>query len=471
MEPGGNGPAGIAPFSDLRELGKDWAIGWLETLVRLEGVGPTAKMIEDLHRCVNNCSKLEKRPTMTDVLSYVQFHELRTAFAKFVDGGTYGKLFSEDHLFDPGGYTEGGKADPASGGKPVAAADNGDPDSATKTSGEPDGKTSGGADGGASGKPDGDSSQDRARPAPAGHPSFSVFETHAMMDASETVRVLSLDYIFEKVQRRFDGRPTLVVFDEAWSFFSHKLFIERIRSWLKEGRKNNVGVLMATQSLNDAIRSELTAELMESCPTKIFLPNMQAQTKASADSYRALGLSEPEIAQIARMRPKRDYYVTQPEGRRVLSFPIGHLGLSIVGRTSARDSRRALAAADRDGCAHNRGGRPHNRGGRPHTDFWKEGISDAFQKMGATKEQWQNRNDVGGETRRGISAVRKQENPPAAGQRQETAQTQTDGQRPDKEDKAADPVATRDDGSDESAAPKNAAHGTKAQDAEQETAG
>ena len=235
------------------------------------------------------------------------------------------------------------------------------------------------------------------------------------------------------------GTPTLVVFDEAWSFFSHELFIGRIRSWLKEGRKNNVGVLMATQSLSDAIRSELTAELMESCPTKIFLPNIQAETKSSAEQYRALGLSEPEITQIARMRPKRDYYLTQPQGRRVLSFPIGHLGLSIVGRTSARDSRRALASGN-------------NRGGRPHPDIWKEGIADAFAKMGAAANSRQTR--------------RQQEDPPARGPEKTTVD-----QRPDEEDKVTETVATRSDGARKSTTGESGPDGKEAKDDARKAAG
>ena len=345
MEPGGDGPAGIAPLAHMRELGRGWARNWLTTLVRLQGVEPDDQMLKDLNKAINSSWRLEKRPTIKDILSYVQIKALRTALSAFDGGETYAQLFSQDLLFQNGGFD----AD-KNGGAPA------------------------------------DSNGDKAQPASGDQAAFSVFETHALIEADDTVRVLSLDYIFAQVQRRFDGRPTLVVFDEAWSFFSHELFIERIRSWLKEGRKNNVSVLMATQSLTDAIRSELTSDLMESCPTKIYLPNTQAETETSIGHYRALGLSTPEIAQIARMRPKRDYYVTQPQGRRVLSFPIGHLGLSIVGRTSARDSRRAVQEGN------NRSGRDHHsehdhRSGRPHRDFWKEGLDDAFEKMGVAQER------------------------------------------------------------------------------------
>ncbi len=314
LEPGGKGPAGIAPLAHIGALGQSWAVDWLTALVRLQRTEPDTVMLNELRAAVANCAGMGA-PDMSNIASYVQIPELRTALEPFLPGGTWQDLFSEDRLFaglevndaTQDLFTQGSKA------RQSAAA-------------------------------------------------FTVFETHPLMEGPEIARVLSLDYIFAQVQRRFDGRPTLVVFDEAWSFFKHPLFIERIRSWLKEGRKNNVAVVMATQSLADAIRSELTAELLESCPTKIFLPNAGAEGQVIADQYTALGLHQPEISQIARMRPKRDYFLTQLEGRRVISFPLGHIGLSILGKTGSDDSRRAgINAANKD--------------------FWKEDIEDAYRKM------------------------------------------------------------------------------------------
>ena len=243
------GPAGIAPLAHMHELGREWAIKWVETLVRLQDVDPNDEMLTDLQKAVNSCWRLQKRPTIKDVLSYVQFKPLRNALGKFVDKGVYAQLFSQDLLFNsgkPGGSPAVSRhgvaslacSDAVQGGFP---ADNQGGFATSNNGGFP------AAHGGVAAKNSGGS------PGPEGQPAFSVFETHALLDADETVKLLSLDYIFAQVQRRFDGRPTLVVFDEAWSFFSHELFIERIRSWLKEGRKNNVSVLMATQSLTDAI--------------------------------------------------------------------------------------------------------------------------------------------------------------------------------------------------------------------------
>lgn len=316
LEPGGKGPAGIAPMAHMNELGQAWAVDWLTALVRLQGTEPDTQMLNEVRAAVANCAGYDA-PDISNIASYVQLPQLREALEPFLPGGTWQDLFAQDHLFADAGQT-------------------------AQTSQVPQAS--------------------QASQASRASQAFTVVETHPLMDGPEIARVLSLDYIFAQIQRRFDGRPTLVVFDEAWSFFRHPLFIERIRSWLKEGRKNNVAVVMATQSLADALRSELTAELLESCPTKIFLPNAGAEGAVIADQYTALGLIQPEISQIARIRPKRDYYLVQPEGRRVISFPLGHVGLSIVGKTSAEDSARAAIGAAKQ-------------------DFWKEDIEDAYLKM------------------------------------------------------------------------------------------
>lgn len=189
---------------------------------------------------------------------------------------------------------------------------------------------------------------------------LTVFETHPLMEAGTAVTVLSLDYIFAQVARRFDGRPTLVILDEAWSFFEHALFEDRIRSWLKEGRKSNVAVVMATQSVADAASAKITVDLLESCPTRIFLPNPEAETSVASPHYASLGLAPSQIALIAAIAPKQDLYVVQPSGRRVVSFPLGPAALSVLGRTSAADSARAAALHAAD------------------PDYWKEDLGNAL---------------------------------------------------------------------------------------------
>ena len=177
---------------------------------------------------------------------------------------------------------------------------------------------------------------------------LTVFETHELFEMDEATAILALDYIFAAVEKRFDGRPTLLLIDEAWAFLGHKIFVERIRSWLKEARKANVSVILATQSLADVVGSPITPVLLESCFTKIFLPNAGAKTEAASEQYKALGLTAAQIDLVASLVPKQDYYVVKPDGARVVDFDFGPVALSLIGRTSVSESRAAAEAYQRD---------------------------------------------------------------------------------------------------------------------------
>ncbi|MEE3154018.1 MAG: conjugal transfer protein TrbE, partial [Pseudomonadota bacterium] len=101
------------------------------------------------------------------------------------------------------------------------------------------------------------------------------FEMEALMGQSSTVAPV-LSYLFHRLEERFDGRPTLLILDEAWIFLDHPLFAARLREWLKVLRKKNVSVVFATQSLADIAGSAIAPAIIESCPQRILLPNDRA---------------------------------------------------------------------------------------------------------------------------------------------------------------------------------------------------
>src|SRR5262249_58979141 len=124
-----------------------------------------------------------------------------------------------------------------------------------------------------------------------------------------------LTYLFHRLEARFNGRPSLLILDEAWTFLDDALFAARIREWLKTLRKKNVAVLFATQSLADIANSSIAPALIESCPTRIYLPNERAFEPQQREAYERFGLNETEIGLIATAQRKRDYYYASPKGR------------------------------------------------------------------------------------------------------------------------------------------------------------
>lgn len=175
------------------------------------------------------------------------------------------------------------------------------------------------------------------------------FEMEALMHSASAVLPV-LTYLFHRIETRFDGAPTLLVLDEAWIFLDDPLFAGRIREWLKVLRKKNVAVVFATQSLADIQRSSIAPALIESCPTRLFLPNPQATEPQLKAIYQGFGLNERQIAIIAGATPKRDYYLQSPLGNRLFDLDIGPLALAFLSAAGPADQRIIDAILEREGA-------------------------------------------------------------------------------------------------------------------------
>ncbi len=145
---------------------------------------------------------------------------------------------------------------------------------------------------------------------------FLVFEIEELMKMGEKNMVPVLLYLFHKIEKSLDGRPSLLVLDEAWLMLGNPVFKAKIREWLKVMRKANCAVVLATQSLSDASRSDILDVLAESCPTKIFLPNDQAGNENQRGQYVSMGLNSLQIELITQARRKQDYYVVSSGNQR-----------------------------------------------------------------------------------------------------------------------------------------------------------
>jgi type IV secretion system protein VirB4 len=161
-----------------------------------------------------------------------------------------------------------------------------------------------------------------------------------------------LTYLFHTLEARFDGRPTLLVLDEAWVFLDDPLFAGRIREWLKTLRKKNVAVIFATQSLADITDSQIAPAIIESCPTRIFLPNPRALEPTQTETYRRFGLNDTQVRLIAEAYPKRDYYLQSRAGNRLFELGLGPVALALTAASSLEDQRAIEAILARTGEHH-----------------------------------------------------------------------------------------------------------------------
>lgn len=169
----------------------------------------------------------------------------------------------------------------------------------------------------------------------AGFADISVFETQGLVGTSAAPAVLS--YLFHRIEGQLDGRPTLILIDEGWLALDDDGFAQQLRRWLKTLRKANASVIFATQSLADIGNSAISTALIESCPSRLFLPNANALEPQVADIYQRFGLNSRQIQLIARALPKRDYYLQSPRGNRLFELGLGQVGLALCATASPQD--------------------------------------------------------------------------------------------------------------------------------------
>ena len=160
---------------------------------------------------------------------------------------------------------------------------------------------------------------------------FMVFEIESLMEMGEANLIPVLLYLFRRFEKTLTGHPSLLILDEAWVMLGHPVFRAKIREWLKVLRKANCAVVLATQQLSDAKSSGIMDVLVDSCPTKILLPNAAAGEDAHRPLYESLGLNARQIEIIAGSTPKRDYYVLSPAGRRRVQLALGPKTLAFIG--------------------------------------------------------------------------------------------------------------------------------------------
>lgn len=179
-----------------------------------------------------------------------------------------------------------------------------------------------------------------------GRSDVQAFETDGLIGSGAASAVLS--YLFHRIESRLDGSPTLLIIDEGWLALDDPGFSAQLREWLKTLRKKNASVVFATQSLADIKTSPIAPVLIESCPTRLFLPNERAIEPQILAIYRRFGLNDRQIEIVARATPKRDYYCQSRRGNRLFELGLGPVALAFAAASSKADQASiAKLVADR----------------------------------------------------------------------------------------------------------------------------
>lgn len=183
-----------------------------------------------------------------------------------------------------------------------------------------------------------------------GSAAVQAFETEGLIGTGAAAAALA--YLFHRIEHRLDGSPTLIIIDEGWLALDDEGFASQLREWLKTLRKKNASVIFATQSLSDIDGSAIAPAIIESCQTRLLLPNERAIEPQITAIYRRFGLNDRQIEIIARAMPKRDYYCQSRTGNRLFELGLSDVALALCATSSKTDQTaiaRILADSGSDG--------------------------------------------------------------------------------------------------------------------------
>jgi type IV secretion system protein VirB4 len=156
---------------------------------------------------------------------------------------------------------------------------------------------------------------------------FQTFDFEGMDQVAGLLEPL-LFYILHRASAVIDDEAhlrTLKVFvlDEAWRFLRHPTIRLYMVGALKTWRKKNAAMILATQSTEDLLQSEMLSVAVESCVTKLFLASPDIDAKVYREIFH---LNETEARWITRLLPKQQILVKRPDQAKVVNLNVDPMG-------------------------------------------------------------------------------------------------------------------------------------------------
>ncbi len=122
-------------------------------------------------------------------------------------------------------------------------------------------------------------------------------------------------YLMDRVQAMLDGTPTIVVMDEAWHLLDHPMLAHRVAGWLEMLERENALAILATESVEHAEQSRISATILQQVATRIYLPN----PKAGEAYMQIFGLSEREYRLVRRIRKDLRHFLLKHDQDAVIA--------------------------------------------------------------------------------------------------------------------------------------------------------
>jgi len=156
--------------------------------------------------------------------------------------------------------------------------------------------------------------------------SFSRFQCFDFQGMEQYPQILEplLFYILHRANHAITNREITHIFkaffiDEAWTFFRNPRIKGYIVEALKTWRKQNAAMILSTQSLDELRKSDILDVIVETCATKIFLPNPDMDRELYQNQFH---LNDTEIELISTLIPKRQFLIKNHEIAKVANLEV-----------------------------------------------------------------------------------------------------------------------------------------------------
>lgn len=165
---------------------------------------------------------------------------------------------------------------------------------------------------------------------------WTMFDLSIVLGMSRQALIPACAHMLHRVERWFDGSPTLLHMDEIQEWLGHGSLQRFVKKCLNTRRKDNVRVLMVTPTPSLlAEHKELIGSVMSGCATTFYGPDSKVQTLAN--SYRAMGVSDVEIEHIKSLK-LGEYMLKNQFGTRVFNLRSdGPISLALTGMSSPEE--------------------------------------------------------------------------------------------------------------------------------------
>lgn len=160
-----------------------------------------------------------------------------------------------------------------------------------------------------------------------------------------------LFYLFHlKTLMQRNGGLLATVVEEFWLPIQYPTTANQILDSLKTGRRRDEFILLVTQSPEDAIASPLLPAILQQTPTKIYLPNPDAEyTTPDGGGYSRFGLSQKEFDKLKKLGlQSRSFLVKQGSQSTIAKLDLNGMGADIAVLAMAAEDFAFLEAAKKE---------------------------------------------------------------------------------------------------------------------------